>query len=325
MFKTTLDYTIFEDFVQNQPKPIPFGSEKENKVWFSFWEYLKSGSNLVITNYNNQENIFLTGLTTGRKGSHCHLTTGFKKPDEHKFKIKNPHSVYFLNETSNDSKRDFINQNGLVIGFKEDYFSKWKDFGITEHKKVIPIRENHLEKFRSWKELDKYILPFTDLIIVDSYIIDFRVIDNNLFEIIRRFNKSTPVPFNLTLFSFIGKEYKIDIKRLFRTMLSFFKRENIKCNLSIVLAPGELKEHDRNIFTNYIKINSQDSFNYFNQKNMYRTKGTELKFETLAEPENYLATKTIFNYLKMKIDEIKKLPESEKHLIGNMRNRLLKL
>ena len=102
MFKTTLDYSIFEDFVQNQPKPVPFGTEKENKTWFSFWEYLKSGSDVLITNYNKEENIFLNGLTTGRKGTNCHLLPGFKKPAEHRFKIKTPHSVYFIDEPSDE-------------------------------------------------------------------------------------------------------------------------------------------------------------------------------------------------------------------------------
>lgn len=326
MLNTVLDYKIFEDFFQNQPKPIPIGTEEENKHWNSMWEFLKSKSDITITNYKNQKNLFLTSLTTGRKGTRCNLSSKFIKPRENKFRIKNPHSVYFIDEPSFQSKKDLRDKNGLLIGFKEDYLERWLELGIVNKDKVVPVRKSKSSTFNSWSDLDTYLLPFTDMVFVDNYIFDFRVIENNLIEIIKRFNNQNPVSFNLLFFSFIGKEgYQLNIDLLEAKLSSFFSSNNIACDLSIVLAPFWLKEHDRNIFTNYLRINSQDSFNYFHKDGEVRTKGTEIKFESMAEPENFKAAKLVLNSIKSKIKTIKGYPDREKYLKGNLINRLLML
>ncbi|RLD84398.1 MAG: hypothetical protein DRJ10_01280 [Bacteroidetes bacterium] len=324
MLNTVLDYELFEDFFQNQPKPIPLGTEEENKHWYSLWDFLKSKSDVTITNYKNQKNLFLTSLTTGRKGTRCNLSSHFRKPQENKFLVTNPYSVYFLNEPSMVSKNNYKDKNGLLLGFKEDYFEKWLELGVVNKDKIIPVRKNKNCKFKSWSDLDEYILPFTDMVFVDNYIFDFRVIEDNLIEIIKRFDNRNPVPFNLLFFSFIGNEgYELDIDLLEEKLIVLFLNNNIKCNLSIVLAPFWLKEHDRNIFTNYLRINSQDSFNYFKNDGTVRTKGTEIKFDSMAEPVNFNAAKVVLSSIKSKIKSIKGYPNNGKYLKGDLKNRLL--
>ena len=98
MLNTVIEYEVFEDFCRTQPKQIPFGSAEENYLWNSLWGYLKSGSNITIANYSEQENIFLNKLTTGRNGTTCKLAK-FKKPHKYKLpKNQDVRNIFFLNE-----------------------------------------------------------------------------------------------------------------------------------------------------------------------------------------------------------------------------------
>ena len=329
MLKTILDYGIFEDFTTNQPKPVPLGTIEDINTWNSFWEFLKSGSDVTITNYKNEENIFLNDLTTGRKGTGCKLKEKFNRPNKFSFPKKTDiKSVFFIDEPTDNGKTSYRQKNGFVFGFKEDYLPVWKDLSLLDKPKVLPLRKSARVKFQSWSQLADYIPPFTDLIIVDNYMFDETIWDYNLFRIIEEFSKKTPVKFNLLLLSFMDdrKLTNTFVKNIYDEIKSKLDDKGINCNLSIALANQSIKEHDRGIFTNYIRIKSGDSFSYFDKNGKIITKGTDIDFHPLVETDKINASEAALYDIKEIIDKLAGDPKTkEKRLAGDLKNRLLEI
>jgi len=326
MLKTIIDFGIFEDFTSNQPKPVPIGTEEDIKTWNTFWEFLKSGSDVTITNYKNQENIFLNNLTTGRKGTKCKIEEKFNRPNKFIFpKNQDIKSVFLIDEPTGQGKISYRRKNGYVFGFKEDYTEVWKDLSLLEKPKILPVRKNAKIKLSSWNQLSDYILPFTDMIIVDNYMFDETVWDFNLLRIIEEFAKKTPVKFNLLLLSYFNENTltKSYVSTLHKKIEAKLIEREIKCNLSIALANYNIKEHDRGIFTNYLRVKSGDSFVYFDKNGKMITKGTEIDFQPLVEVDKINASDAALADIHKLIDKLNSPLLKEKRLAGDLKNRLI--
>ncbi len=327
MLKTIIDYTILDSFFKNQPPPIPVGSELDHNVWLSFWSYIKSGSDLCITNStdisNDYKNVFLTDLTTGRKGTKCIFNNNFKTPYKFVFpKKQNVKSMFFLNVIDNSEKTKYRNKNGYLFGFNDDYMKIWKDFALIGKPEVLPVRKKAKINFNSWHQLSDYILPFTDLIIVDNYMLDESIWEYNLFRILEEFNSKATVKFNLLLVSYDPKG-AMNIVELNNKINSLLKLKKINCDLSIILANQQIKEHDRGLFSNYIRIKSGDSFTFFNKKGDFITKGTDIDFHTLSKPDKINASDEALKNIKYIIQSTENNPLNKgKRLIGSLKNRL---
>ena len=327
MLETIIDYTIFDEFTKKQPKPLPLGNEEENQIWNSFWSFLKCGTDVNITNYDGQQNIFLNLLTSGRKGTTCKLQEKFNKPHKFRFpKNQNINSIFFLKEESSNGKEKYRKNNGFVFGFNDDFLDVWKEISLINRPKVLPVRKRAGLRFSSWKQLKDYALPFTDMIIVDNYMLDESVWDFNLFEIIKHLAANNSVAFNLLLLSFI-KEKNLPEKRvrdLHEKISQKLSELNIRCNLSIALATQEIKEHDRGVFTNYIRIKSGDSFVYFNRNGHTITHGTDIDFHPLVENDKFNAYEAALKDISRIIKVLKDNPTySRTRIAGNMKNMLI--
>lgn len=326
MLNTIIDYSVFEHLTQNQPPQIPVGTQEENDLWNSLWKYLKQGSNIVLTNYNSQQNIFLNSLTTGRKGTTFKSVATFKKPHKCKFpKDQNIQTVYFLDEQSESERIKYRKNNSLLFGFLDDYPIQWKKLSLFGMHKVLPVRKNTKTKFGSWNQLSGYILPFSDLIIVDNYMFDETIWDSNLFRIIEEFDKKCNTKFNLLLVSFVHSKILGAIGDVEGKINDKLKQMDIACNLSVVLANETIKEHDRGIFTNYLRIKSGDSFVYFDKNDAFITKGTDIDFHTLAEGDKFNASEAALINIKSIIEKLNSLADKDRRLFGNLKNRLLEV
>lgn len=323
MLNTILDYTIFDHFTKNQPAKIPSGSEEENEYWNSFWKYLKQGTDLVITNFNDEQNIFLNQLTTGRKETKINTEFRFKKPHKCKFpKEQNIRTVFFLNEPLENDRIKYRINNGFLFGFQEDYHDAWKSLYFFGKYKVLPVRKSAKINFKSWAQLSDYILPFTDMIVVDNYMFDESLWDHNLFRIIKEFSKKTNVKFNLLLVSFAKRDQLSSYKDIHQVIKKKLLENQVQCNLSIILAREFFKEHDRGIFTNYLRIKSGDSFVYFDKNGDFITKGTDIDFHSLAEPDKFNAAKAALFHIAEIVEKLKTHPEKDKRLFGDLKNNL---
>jgi hypothetical protein len=324
MLHTILDYEIFEGFTLNQPKPVPIGTDEENKEWTSFWEYLRKGTDLSIVNYKNEENIFLNSLTTGRRGTKISTSVSFKKPYKQVLpKDTSPWSTYFIIENDEIIKQNYRKKNGLLFGFQADYKQIWNQLSLINLPKVLSVRECSELQFNSWNQIEPYMTPFSDIVIMDNYILDENLWESNLISILKVLKKATPIKFNLLIITFEGDKFKLDIN-ISNKLKELLIDNKIICNLGIVLFTREFKEHDRGIFTNYLRIKSGDSFNYFDSKGNIITKGTDIDFYSMVENDKYIVTKNLLESVSKKISEIEGHDRS-KFVYGDLNCNLIKL
>ena len=322
MLKTILDYSIFEHFTKSQPAQVPIGSAADNAYWINFWSYLKSNTDLTITHYHDQENIFLNVLTTGRKGSKLSLSANYKKPHKNQFpKDTDVQTVFFLNEPDEKEQEKYRRKNGFLFGFLNVYKEAWEKLSLIDKPKVLPVRKNIKNNFNSWGQLSEYILPYTDLIIIDNYMLDESLWDVNLFKIIGKFSEKATVKFNLLLVSFAKSA--IAYQGIHEKIQAKLKLHNISCNLSIALAKRSFKEHDRGIFTNYLRIKSGDSFVYFDKNGKFLTSGTDIDFHSLSEQDKFNASEAALTNIKKIIQHLETDKEKDLRLFGNLKNGLL--
>lgn len=337
--KTVIDSAILKDFFLTQPKQVPLGDTKEINCWNSFWTFMQSETDLSIhnhkenNNYNNPYFQFYKQLTIGR-GYTKIAHNNFVKPVECEFNIDNPHTFYCLIEEDENEQIKYRRRNGLLIGFMNDYKKYWLDLKLLNKSINLPVRKNYDGKiFKSWDELEDYLLPFTDVVIADNYLLNNpKKAEDNFKRILLKLDKATPVKYNLTVITYEGKdypesnppEYKLIAKDEYQKLSLFIEKNHLKCELSFVLTTGSIKEHDRGIFMNYLWIDSGDSFNYFGSQNEIITRGTKIYFNTLASSDNFNSAKAALDNLSAIIKKMKnKNPWI--YAIGSLRNRLLNI
>lgn len=324
MLKCTCDIAIFDDFIKNQPQKEPVGNEDDNKAWNSLWYFLKSGADLELVNMpDNYENIFLNSLTTGRAGSSLSTNSNFNHPHKCTFKKDTEiDRIFFINEELEEKQRNYLKNNGHFIAFQNNYLEKWKQFSFFNKPRQLSARKNATLKFYSWNQLNDYAVNFTDLIIVDSYVFsDESLLHSNLYRIIEILSSWTQIRFNLLIVSYVGGKIKVNAEKCHEKIKDFCIQKNIKCNIGIVLSTSELKEHDRIIYSNYIRIKSGDSFCYFNSANDFVTKGTDIDFFSYTEPNLHQTALDGINRIKEIIENLKnRYPEN---IAGTIDNRLI--
>jgi hypothetical protein len=331
MLKTVIDFEIIKQFLalkqpdRNDPLYHPYST---------FYKFLREECFLEIFNYSkSHDSIFFKELITGRGDAKLSLTEEPIKPYKSDLKDFNPHTFFCIVANSEEEKGDYEKQYGLFIAFQDDYFNKWKRLSLFNEPKNLPVRKNYSGKtFKSWKEFNKYLLPFTDVVIADNYLLsDDSMIESNLKPILLQLDKATPVKYNLTIITFEGiqdlrnpnnKKYKLNGKKEFENLALFVRDNHLKCDLNLILRrDNEKKEHDRGIFMNYLWIDSGDSFNYFDSHNDIIT-GTKIYFNSLVSTDNFNSAKAALENLTSIVKSMKEnYPKTNAFWISN--NRLL--
>ena len=329
--ETVIDGNILMDFFRNQPKQIPFGTEEDNNAWNSFWSFLKSKTDLDVRNFNSGDSLqeaFLKGLTTGRGDSKISLDNDTPIYNDGCFSARKPSTLYCLYEGDENNKKALDNKNGYVVAFQDNYTHQWERLSLLKHNKTLSVREDAYIKsstLKSWDELEKYLTKFTDVVIVDNYIFSSdELIPSNFEKILIELSKATPVKFNLTIYTFEGRrESRLNGKMLMRKLNSIVEANNINCNIQLALAFNKVKEHDRGIFTNYLRIKSGDSFNYFNSKGEVITSGTDIDFHSMTDPNLRAAAKNVLHDLNNKLNSMINAKVLVPYVYGECENMLL--
>ncbi|MCF6140506.1 hypothetical protein L1S34_04335 [Flavobacterium sp. K77] len=161
--------------------------------------------------------------------------------------------------------------------------------------------------FNSWDDLSSFSLPLTDIIIVDPFILknkdtDTDTIDVNLISYLETLSEIINVKVNIVVFtnpSNIDVDYPILLPKI-RAVLN--KTTNVQPNFTLIKTS---KEHDRTILTNYKRINSGDTFNFFNSKGQRITKGKEIGYSSLGNAENHKLAIEVYNDLQTQINFLK--------------------
>jgi hypothetical protein len=311
MLNLYIDFEIFVDFIKRQPLGgIIQSNIEEIDRWNSLWKFLLNGCNLTILNFpelndNNCNNIefqFLKQLSLNRGISNFN-TNNFKKPFKHTFDLKAHYqSIYFLKEEDINERLKFVSKNPIPIAFQDGYLDLFNKLSLGDNSSVvIPVGKTEGD-FISWDILFNYFHFVTDIVIADNYILDDRsIIESNFFEILKKFNAINNV-FNLTIVTFEKSENKkLDHSKEVEFIRDKLIELNISCRIHLILLNRELKEHDRGIFTNFLRLKSGDSFNFLNSNGQIITKGTELDFYPLTNYKLFDVNKIALSSIKKKI------------------------
>ena len=114
MLKTYYDIQIMSDFLVSRPSDFWNSRCDEKKLWFEYDHFLKSGTDLVVTNTNKCSNLELLQLLTTGRGEKAKL---FFEPDfPGFFKQRVPgkydkQDIFFLNEPDHNFQENYRNRN----------------------------------------------------------------------------------------------------------------------------------------------------------------------------------------------------------------------
>lgn len=233
------------------------------------------------------------------------------KSNTHKsFNINQLSAVYMVD----DIKTNVVKNNGCFlisnIGEEIDVLSqliiKGSDYSFDKKMK--------LSNLKSWSDLENYISPCSDVIIIDQFIFsDENICCYNIYplisEVVKLARNTTINIVIVTMSRYINNGYSFEpnwdkIRKDICTSIKKITKQPPK--VTFVLPSKKIGEHDRTIFSNYKRIYSGDSFNYFNSKGEIITRGREIHICSFADRENLELGLDLIADVQNIIDELKK-------------------
>lgn len=168
---------------------------------------------------------------------------------------------------------------------------------------------NILSKINRWADLEPYVLPCTDIVICDCFILDdATLLDTNLLTLLGVLAKhARHVKLNLTIFT-ERKNVQPDWDKIATKIRNKIKTlTKAAPNVTIIaVAKKTLGEHDRTIFTNYRLFYSGDTLNYFDSSGKKITRGRTLHLHSLASPEQWDEAQGFISDMQGVVDFLKR-------------------
>ncbi|MBN2864131.1 MAG: hypothetical protein JXN62_13270 [Bacteroidales bacterium] len=323
MLKTLYDYNIYKDFIAAKPDNV-FGDDF--RLWRNYFEFLKSGTDLMLANNpGDLHDNLINELTTGRGETRISSVRKFK--GFHKNRIPKSYGIdnlFFIDEPGSEEQKRYRSANPYFFGFINDHLDAFAKLSFAGKKRSIPVRSGSSEsQFTSWSTLDKYILPFSDCIIIDNYIFSQpdKVLEQNIGRILQILDKTAPSDYNILIITFHGKQKQITLKGVRKFIEGLQVRNGLRGKISVIVTRNI--EHDRNIIMNYMRIYSGNSFNYFDKDGRLNDKiKTQIDFLPLIDPEQFYIASSILSDVSKEVSGIIKRADPEE-VYGDCRNRLL--
>ena len=259
---------------------------------------------------DDELSMYLLGFTEGIEAhvSHTYQPNGYA-PYELKANIHTTHTdkqgVFLLDAPENKIKLCQEKGGLMVYGTGDEFtlfeklFLNRKDYDFHRDLKIGSVDLN------KWPCLEPYSMPFTDLILVDNFICsDNSLIPNNLYKLLSNLHSGKKIVTNVVLFVEVKSFNPQPDFDTFRKDI----RDNIHAvtgqypNVTVVTWRQQkdnkhFAEHDRTIFTNYLRLKSGDTFNYFDSLGAVRTHGRELSLSSLAKRESFMLAGDLISYL----------------------------
>lgn len=217
-------------------------------------------------------------------------------------------SIYLIN----DDRLQILKDKGAVLigapGEEFDIFNQvllFNDDYIFEKKLKIGSPE-----FNKWPDLQKYASAVSDILFVDSFILSVADdIDNNFLPFLQSLVGKSRCKVNLVLYvnyDRVNISYS-DISSKVRHAIEAIT--GISPNFTLIKVRDQrdvesCAEHDRTIFTNYTRVYSGDTYNYFRPDGSKKTKGREIHFSSLANSENHKLALELINDIQKNLDEL---------------------
>lgn len=189
----------------------------------------------------------------------------------------------------------------------------------------IAVRE-----MNSWDDIKDFMLPCTDIIFSDPYILqDTSLLNYNLYKLLDLLcSNAREISVNIVVIT--KKEWKDKAKDNLRYYdnIKMKIKKNIEVvtgtipNVTFVFPPKEFREHDRIIFTNYKKLTSGDTFSYFKNNGNRRTRGRELIISGFGNPSTYDLAMRFIRDMQTNLENIQ-TKDKNYLIIGDKQSRYL--
>lgn len=190
---------------------------------------------------------------------------------------------------------------GLVYSTTNEEVDFFNQFFFQKGKKDFSKDFTIGHDFKRWDDLSDYVMPITDLVIIDQFMFDaggsLPQFDRNLLACITSLISKTNYPINVILYS---RKDKINIPG-WNTRLDLLPKrikERIKeqtgkdISVSIILLGGanidllrKMKEHDRTIFSNYYRIILGPSINFIGNDDVLNASARHIEMKSLMRAE----------------------------------------
>ena len=216
-------------------------------------------------------------------------------------------SIYLLSEFPDD-KLDFVKERGnVLVGGLKNEINTLRRLMFDDYQYTCKIRESDL-KSRGWDALQDYAMPCTDILMIDRYILSVDTLKYNIYPLLRIIsNCGNNKKINIVI---VAKKFydnnEPNWDEIRKTLKSEIKQEcgsKSGVNVTFVLLPQNISEHDRTIITNYVRIHSGDSFVYFNSQGKYITKSHHLQLDSLAQAFNQELANEVIKIVQQKTNE----------------------
>jgi len=245
-------------------------------------QLLTSGmGNTEITFNNNFPNRPLKSNSTNNFNSN-QLSSIFWINDSDSNKLIESGSIILgeLGEELNLINKLFFHQNDYL------FEKKWRING---------------EGFRNWDDIKDFSLPLTDIIIVDNYILyNKEIFKTNLLSYLSVLMHNSQAKVNIVMYAH-PDQIDDDETEILKQIKSCVKNATGKKGTATIIKTR--KEHDRTILTNYNRIYSGDTFNFWDGAGRKITKGKEITYSSNAREENHQLFKDILKDLQGIIDK----------------------
>lgn len=207
------------------------------------------------------------------------------------FDINQLSAIYLINDDKLTILKDkgaiLIGDIGEEIEVFKQLFLHHNDYKFDKKLKIGS------SEFSSWNDLSLYSFVTSDIIIIDSFILsDNSLIDSNLISYLKILCSKARCKVNIVIYT-NTKEANVSYAALSPSIRDAIESiTGIKPNVTLIKYHDQknvesVAEHDRTIFTNYFRVYSGDSFNYFKSDGSKTTKGREIHYSSFADKENY--------------------------------------
>ena len=215
----------------------------------------------------------------------------------------------------NDDRFDSLAEKGaLLIGKPGEEIDVFRQLFLTNNDykfdKKLKIGGAN---FRTWSDLENYSFGITDILFIDNYIFsDSTLLEHNFLQLIRALLVKTRCKVNIVVLTNTDK-VAISYSELSPKIRDVVQAiTGVKPNFTLIKIRDQRgvkssSEHDRTIFTNYSRVYSGDTFNYFKPDGTLLTKGREIHISSFGDRENHDVSTELIEDIQERLNV---LPES---------------
>lgn len=217
-------------------------------------------------------------------------------------------SIYLVN----DERLEVLKDKGAVlIGGPGEEFDIFNHIFLFNNDYIFEKRlKIGSPEFSKWSDLEKYACCVSDILFVDAYILSIPDdIDNNLIPFLQSTVAKSKCKVNIVLY------VNYDQVNISYSDLSSKIRKSIEAitgispNFTLIKVRDQrdvetYAEHDRTVFTNYTRVYSGDTYNYFRSDGKKKSKGREINLSSLANSENHKLALELINDIQKNLDEL---------------------